>query len=171
VLPAARLRALGTGVRGLLGQDFLSAFNYTLDYQRRRLTWDEPGDVSCGDPAALRLVAVEGRYVVHLPASGATRALRLVPDTGAEALVFFQAPGAPPPAAAIGRARVTGAAGSRTVRTAAAPRLVVGGVVLRDQLAVIIDRQDEAADGLLPLHAFGSVSFNMRDACMVVRGR
>ena len=170
VLPAARLRALGTGVRGLLGQDFLSAFNYTLDYRRRRLTWDEPGDVNCGDPAALRLVPAEGRYVVHLPVSGATRALRLVPDTGAEAFVFFHAPGAPAPAAAIGGARVTGVAGSRAVRTASAPRLVVGGVTFRDQLAVIIDRQDDAADGLLPLHAFESVSFNMRDACMLVRG-
>jgi hypothetical protein len=28
---AARLAALGRHVRGLLGQDFLSAFNYTLD--------------------------------------------------------------------------------------------------------------------------------------------
>jgi hypothetical protein len=31
VVPSARLAALGRHVRGLLGQDFLSAFNYTLD--------------------------------------------------------------------------------------------------------------------------------------------
>jgi hypothetical protein len=170
VIPAARLRALGSGVRALLGQDFLSAFNYTLDYRRRRLIWDEPGDVNCGEASAVRLIPAEGRYVVHLPASGRTRALRLVPDTGAEAFVFFHAPGDAAPAVAIGRARMSGLAGDRGVRAAIAPRLAVGGVTLRDQPAVIVDRQDAAADGLLPLHAFGSVSFNMRDLCMVVRG-
>ena len=171
VIPAARLRALGSGVRGLLGQDFLSAFNYTLDYRRRRLTWDEPGDVNCGDRSAVRLIPAEGRYVVHLPASGRTRALRLVPDTGAEAFVFFHAPGDAAPAAAIGHARLTGLAGDRAVRAAIAPRLAVGGVTLRDQPAVIVDRGNAEADGLLPLHAFASVSFNMRDGCMVVTAR
>ena len=169
VIPAARLRALGSGVRGLLGQDFLSAFNYTLDYRRRRLIWDEPGDVNCGDRSAVRLIPAEGRYVVHLPASGRTRALRLVPDTGAEAFVFFHAPGDAAPAVAIGHARMTGLAGDRGVRAAIAPRLAVGGVTLRDQPAVIVDRGDAEADGLLPLHAFASVSFNMRDLCLVVR--
>jgi hypothetical protein len=167
VLPAARLRALAPGVRGLLGQDFLSAFNYTLDYRRRRLIWDEPGDVNCSDPSALRLIAAEGRYVVHL--SAGPRALRLVPDTGAEAFVFFHAPGKASPALAIGSARLRGLAGDLGVRAASAPRLVVGDVTLRDQPAVIVDRRDDNADGLLPLHAFARVSFNMRDGCMVVR--
>ena len=55
VLPAAR-HALASGVRGVLGQDFLSAFNYTLDYRRRRLIGDEPGDVNWGrPPGAARL--------------------------------------------------------------------------------------------------------------------
>jgi Aspartyl protease len=170
VLPAARLRALASGVRGVLGQDFLSAFNYTLDYRRRRLIWDEPGDVNCGAPSALRLIPAEGRYVVVLSPIGLTRALRLVPDTGAEAFVFFHAPGEAAPAMAIGSARLTGLSGDRGVRAASAPHLVVGGITLRDQAAVIVDRLDETADGLLPLHGFASVSFNMRDACMVVRG-
>ena len=98
---------------------------------------------------------------MHLRASGRTRALRLVPDTGAEAFVFFHAPGEAAPAIAIGRARMTGLTGDRGVRAAIAPRLVVGGVTLRDQPAVIVDRGDAEADGLLPLHGFASVSFNM----------
>ena len=171
VLPAVRLRALGSAVRGVIGQDFLSAFNYTLDYRRRLLIWDQPGDVDCGGPAALRLVPSEGRYVVHLPASGPRGALRLVPDTGAEALVFFAAPGQAAPAIAIGSARMTGLTGERGVRAAIAPRLVVGDVTLRDQPAVIVDARNGIVDGLLPLHAFARVSFNMRDACMVVCGR
>jgi len=169
VLPAERLRALASGIRGLLGQDFLSAFNYTLDYRRRRLIWDEPGDARCGEPSALRLIPVEGRYVVEVSRSGLTRALRLVPDTGAETFVFFHAPGEAVPAIAIGRARLTGLTGDGGVRIASTPRLVVGGVTLRDQPVVIVDRTDASADGLLPLHGFASVSFNMKDGCMVVR--
>ncbi len=169
VLPAARLHGLASGVRGLLGQDFLSAFNYTLDYRRRRLIWDEPGDVNCGDPSALRLIPVEGRYVVEVPPDGLTRALRLVPDTGAEAIVFFHAPGKAAPASPIGNARLTGLTGDRGVRAASMRRLVVGGITLRDQPAVIVDRLDDTADGLLPLHGFASVSFNMRDACIIFR--
>jgi hypothetical protein len=170
VLPAAGLRAVANGVRGVLGQDFLSSFNYTLDYRRRRLIWDEPGDVNCSDPSSLRLIAAEGRYVVHLSA-GPARALRLVPDSGAEAFVFFHAPGKASPALAIGSARLTGLAGDLGVRAATAPRLVVGDVTLRDQPAVIVDRRDDNADGLLPLHAFARVSFNMLDGCMLVVSR
>jgi hypothetical protein len=126
--------------------------------------------VNCSDPSALRLIAAEGRYVVHLSTAPA-RALRLVPDTGAEVFVFFQGPGSPSPALAIGSARLTGLAGDLGVRAATAPRLVVGDVTLRDQPAVIVDRSDDNADGLLPLHAFASVSFNMLDGCMLVVGR
>ena len=62
VIPGDRLLQLGPRVRGLLGQDFLSAFNYTLDYRRARLTWDEP--MGCAGPNVVLLVAAEGRFVM-----------------------------------------------------------------------------------------------------------
>lgn len=99
VVPSARLAALGQRVRGLLGQDFLSAFNYTLDYRHHHLTWDED-DAVCGEPSAVRLVASDGRFVMALPQGGSRRALRLVPDAGAEALVLFERRGDELPAGA-----------------------------------------------------------------------
>jgi hypothetical protein len=32
-----------------------------------------------------------------------------------------------------------------------------------------VDREDENADGLLPLHGFSSVSFAARGACLIAR--
>src|SRR5580765_5415686 len=46
VIPDEELRALTPGVDGVLGQDFLAAFDYTLDYRKRTLTWE-------ADPALL----------------------------------------------------------------------------------------------------------------------
>jgi predicted aspartyl protease len=54
VVPSARLAALGQHVRGVLGQDFLSAFNYTLDDRHHHLTW-HVDDAVCGEPSAVRL--------------------------------------------------------------------------------------------------------------------
>ena len=144
VLPAANLAQLGPGVRGLLGQDFLSAFNYTLDYRRSRLTWDEP--LACDVPAAVPMAAADGRFVMALEGDGGTR-VRLVPDSGAEVAVLFRRKTAVPE---ISRVRL-------------------GSTTLRGLRPVVVDRDDEHVDGLLPLHGFASVSFAARGACLVAR--
>jgi predicted aspartyl protease len=167
VVPPIRLSALGAGIRGLLGQDFLSAFNYTLDYRRHHLQWDDRD--ACADPAAVRLISSEGRFVMALPQGASRPALRLVPDTGAEALVLFRAPGRDPSPVPAAEVMVTGLVGDLPARAAVVPRLVVGGVTLRDRPAVVVERDEPNADGLLPLHGFSSVSFGARGACVVVR--
>jgi predicted aspartyl protease len=144
VVPAANLAQLGRSVRGLLGQDFLSAFNYTLDYRRARLTWDEP--LACGAAGTVPLIAAEGRFVAAVEGEKGTP-LRLVPDSGAEVAVLFRQ-AAPVPSLS---------------------RVRVGSATLRDLRPVVVDRDDENADGLLPLHGFGSVSFAARGACLVAR--
>ena len=144
VLPAANLAQLGRGVRGLLGQDFLSAFNYTLDYRRSRLTWDEP--LACNGAGAVRLVAAEGRFVAAVEGDAGAQ-LRLVPDSGAEVAVLFR----------------------QTAPVPSLSRVRVGSATLRGLRPIVVDRDDENADGLLPLHGFGSVSFAARGGCLVAR--
>ena len=143
-VPGVRLAELGHGVRGLLGQDFLSAFNYTLDYRRRLLTRDEA--IVCDTPDAVPMNAAEGRFVMALRARSG-RALRLVPDSGAEIAVLFR-----------GRSPVP-----------ALSALQIGSVTLRDVPAVVVDREDANADGLLPLHRFSSVSFGAGGSCVIAR--
>src|SRR5580700_8760108 len=66
VIPGEQLRAAMPGVDGIIGQDFLSAFNYTLDYRKHRLLWTvESADAS--DEIRLPLVPQEGRFLVELP--------------------------------------------------------------------------------------------------------
>jgi predicted aspartyl protease len=144
VIPAARLSQIGHGIRGLLGQDFLSAFNYTLDYRRGRLTWDDA--VSCDAAGAVRMTAAEGRFVMALQ-DRRGGALRLVPDSGAEVAVLFS-----------GRLPLPDVA-----------RVRVGSVTLRDLRVVTVTRDDPNADGLLPLHGFAAVSFAAGGSCLIAR--
>ena len=166
VVPGQHLARLGDRVRGLLGQDFLSAFNYTLDYRRRRLTWDEP--LACDAPGAARMTATEGRFVMALEGDSGVP-LRLVPDSGAEVPVLFR-PVAGTAPASTAAAMVTGlGAGGRAARIATMPTLRVGSVTMRHLDAYLVERADADVDGLLPLHGFSSVSFAAGGACLVAR--
>jgi len=147
VLPDAQLAAAGPDVRGVLGQDFLSAFNYTLDYRRRHLTWDEP--LTCDTPAAVPMVRREGRFVMALADEGGAP-LRLVPDSGAEMPVLFR------------RARPA-------IETSTIRRLRVGAVTMTNLPAALVERAEADADGLLPLHHFSTVSFAAGGACVIPR--
>jgi predicted aspartyl protease len=171
VIPAARLHAIGSGIRGVLGQDFLSGFNYTLDYERGRLTWDGPDVASCTSRAALPLVDAEGRYLVNVMPERSSRPLRLVPDTGTDSLVLFAAIGDQDRRDIRAAVSITGLTGRARARTVAGPKLHVGNVTLRSATTVIVERDGADSDGLLPLHVFASVSFNMQEGCMIVRGR
>jgi len=178
VLPSADLTGMGAAVDGVLGQDFLSAFDYTLDYLHGRLTWSAGGALD--EPAARLTLAPEGgRFVATLPQGAGRGVVRLVPDTGSAALVIFgpasgRAAGALRLRPASGQARLRGVVGERTVERAIVQALRVGALVMHDEPAAVIERPGAAeglADGLLPLHRFGRVSFSARERCLLIWGR
>ena len=146
VLPSAQLARAGRGVRGVLGQDFLSAFNYTLDYRRGRLTWDAP--LTCEGPGAVPMAASAGRFVL-VAHTDAGRPLRLVPDSGAEVAFLFGSGSRPRPRVSAFR---------------------VGDLLVKDMLVAVVEREEPGVDGLLPLHGFRAVSFAAGGSCVVVRG-
>ncbi len=160
VLPAARLLVLGQGVRGVLGQDFLSAFNYTLDYRLSHLRWDPP--LNCEGRGVVRMAAQEGRFVMALEAAGP---LRLVPDSGADAVVLFGAQTGRRP----GDGSVSDLLGARPAQTTTVRLLRLGDVTVRNLDAYVVDRTEPGVDGLMPLHRFASVSFAAGGACLVAR--
>ena len=178
VLPSADLGRLGTEVDGVLGQDFLAAFDYTIDYLHGRLTWTADGAMD--EPAArLTLAAEGGRFLVALPQGAGRGVVRLVPDTGSAALVIFGKVrgegGALRLLPANGQAQLRGVAGERTVERAFVQALRVGALVMHNEPAVVVARPGDAAgadaDGLLPLHRFARVSFSARERCLLVWGR
>jgi len=167
------LDQLTAGVQGVLGQDFLSGFDYTLDYRSGQLTWGvDPVFANRG--TRLALTPSRGRVVVELP-QGDGGVVRLVPDSGSAVLVVFEGDGTC--AIQIQRlsdhASLSGMGGRRIAQRAMVRVLRVGDAVLRNEPAVVVPiagRGVPDADGLLPLHRFARVSFLSREQVLVVVG-
>jgi predicted aspartyl protease len=162
VLPAGGRTALDDGLDGIIGQDFLSSFDYTIDYRRHLLLWDDGTREAAG--VQLRLERSNGRFVVDLPQDTGGRSLRLVPDSGADGVVLFdreQGLGivVRQTTSAYRIASVAGAAGGRAVLV---DDLRVGAAHLQRQPAALVPAPAGAdgSDGLLPLALFGRVSID-----------
>jgi predicted aspartyl protease len=164
VIPDPDLKTVAPGVDGVLGQDFLAAFDYTIDYRQRTLSWEAGPALSRSADHRFKLRPEEGRYLVEIPQeAGRHRAIQLVPDSGASVLVLYERDGQLP--LSIGRGRrpldVTGLSGGRHAVLSTLPELRIGGLVLRDAPVVVLTGCDDVpgADGLLPLSLFDRVTF------------
>lgn len=168
-LPAASAAMLGPGLDGVLGQDFLSRFSYTIDYRASRIRWHEPGYVAPG--VRLTLIPSQDRWLVELPQAGTAPAYRFVPDSGADTLVLY----GDGLAAHIvrewrdDRAALGSLTGVREVRTGIVGGLRVGDATIERQLAVVVPGERREPDGLLPLHLFASAQLNARDRSLVIQ--
>ena len=152
-------------VRGVLGQNFLGRFNYTLDYDGRAVEFERDAAPPSGERVPFEVE--EGKLVVGAFCDApAPRAVRLVLDAAATGLVIFDD-------ARRGLARILSArtatfmlteAGGARARLALLPALRVGDSRLRDvPVALLSDparRGERAEDGLLPTSLFRAVYFN-----------
>lgn len=179
VLSATALHLIGRGIQGLLGQDFLSAHHFTIDYAHRRLRWDDLADglepAVSASTIRLPLVEEDGRFVVQVAQKKQDNTLRFVADTGSSELVLFESdrlasleltPVSDSPAMAL-----SSLAGSECVRLMRLHRLAVGDVTFRDRLAVVLPPASShysSIDGLLPLHTFRAVSFRQREGYVLI---
>jgi predicted aspartyl protease len=170
-LPAASAAVLGAGVDGVLGQDFLARFSYTIDYRASRIRWHDPDYVAPG--VRLALVPSQDRWLVELPQAESAPVYRFVPDSGADTLVLYGdgLAGDVVREWRHDRAVVDSLTGRRGVRTGIVGGLRVGGATLDPQLAVVVPGERREPDGLLPLHLFASVQFNARDRYLVIQPR
>lgn len=171
VVSLAELARLEPGIEGVVGQDFLGAFDYTIDYRRKRLRFA----VDPTDPRArLPLIRAGNRSLVQLAGGGGQASVLMVPDTGSEGFVIFEREGRTAVKLdQLGQlVDVSALAMRRPARAAVLRELKVGPVTLRDQPAVIVARERASAveaDGLLPLHRFSAVAFSNSEAYLVVR--
>ena len=88
----AGLRQMDARIEGILGQDFLSHFNYLLDYRRRVLRIEAESEIE--DALAGDRVAMEtrgNRMIVDGEGQGLrSAAVRLLLDSGASSLVLMR---------------------------------------------------------------------------------
>ena len=176
-LPPAAAGALGPGVDGVLGQDFLSRFAFTIDYRRSRILWHDADYVAPG--TRLTLVPAQDRWLVELPQPAPTPGSaptlrRFVPDSGADTLVLFgeHRVGRLITAWRAGTSALGSLTGERAVRTATVDGLRVGEATLDGQIAAVVpSTAPDDPDGLLPLHLFASVFFSARSRALVIEAR
>jgi predicted aspartyl protease len=146
---------------GIVGQDVLASSAYTLDFAGCRFFWQTEIDPA-GRGISLTLEEAAGRFVASVPQREGT--LRLVPDSGAEALVLFSVSARrrwQPPGAS--GAWIETVAGRAPAMAAVLPRFEVGGATLRNVNAAFLpERAGDTGrlDGLLPLSLFGRVTID-----------
>jgi predicted aspartyl protease len=170
VLPADRYAA-GQQVDGLIGQDVLLDAVYTIDYRLRDIVWHSPNDMPIG--VRIPIEVRDRRVLAHLAQyPGDPTPLSLVPDTGSDALVLFAHAQRKVRSTPLDVGVLTSVTGRRLAQRVQLDDLIVGQARLENPLAVVIDSNEPAdvmGDGLLPLHSFSSVTFNVAGGFLIVQ--
>ena len=161
-------RAFSPEICGVLGQNFLSRFNYLINYRERRIEFEDVGELERSlrgerTPVELR----EGRALIT---SAGRERLQLVLDSGTPAMILFNAdarvsglyqePGDPQ------TSRLNSNLGSQVVRQRRLRNFSVGGVEFHDLRVTLCEAEGSCAgrveDGLLPTSLFQNIYFNHR---------
>lgn len=148
-------------IDGLIGQDVLAGLRYTIDFRQRVIEWHDTLPANAG--VSLSLTFDSGRFLIALPQERST--IRLVPDSGAGAIVLFELAGRMPlEVLETGQtAELVTAHASAPARRVKIRELRLGARTIRNLAAVAIRRSDHdpaEGDGLLPLHLFDRVTFD-----------
>lgn len=158
MVPATALGA-DAAAQGVIGQDVLSSSTYTFDLAAGRLLW-QSGAVPSHRGVELALELEHGRFVTMVPQ--VTGALRLVPDSGAEALILYGSAGRlPHRRTTLDDVWVETVSGRQLARRVVVPRLQIGDTTLRNLHAALLPARCgslSAVDGLLPLALFSRVT-------------
>jgi predicted aspartyl protease len=169
------LRRLDSHIAGILGQGFLSHFNYLVDYRRQVVRFEAENEVlDTIDGEHVEIESRDHRMVVASRAqSRASANLRLVLDSGADSLVLLHAasqtlnlPRQSPSLQLVAGGQVKMQAGRVNV-------LTVGSEKLRQITAILpeVDPGVPMGDGLLPTILFHAVYVNNRDGFVVFNPR
>jgi predicted aspartyl protease len=155
------LRRLDNRVSGILGQNFLAQFNFTLDFRERRINFAEMDANQFARAVRVPFEKDEGRILLNLKLKQTT--LKFVFDSGAADLMLF-ASGCQKLAGQIERSeqvtQVSTNAGKSLTQTGWLDKLQFGDKVMRRVTVALLNEVERTEDGLLPMRLFRSVYFN-----------
>lgn len=172
------IRSLNPRIRGVLGQNFLSKFNYILNNRARQIEFEEDHELEkqlLGPHLEVELN--EGKILVIVSQkSPGKRALRFVLDAGASAPVVFEKASRKPDLHIVydDNMWVTAytSAGSGFVRSGILPSIHIGSQTLLNlPVAIISNRtanEERIEDGLLPTSLFDSIYFNDKERFVIL---
>jgi predicted aspartyl protease len=158
------LCALAAGAQGVLGQGFLSHFNYLLDYEHRSIRFeqaDEIQDSIHGEPIPTTLAGRRMIVYAQVQVKGSV-AVRLLLDSGANTLVLSRA-SSDAARIVLDTPRLETTVSTRVaLPSGRVPQLTVGLWRLRDLPAAVTSAQlmPQICDGLLPASIFKSIYVN-----------
>jgi predicted aspartyl protease len=171
----ASLRQLDSHIQGIAGQDFLSHFNYLLDYRRRVLRIEAASEIENalqGD--RVRIEAGGNRMIVASEGQSLRRAnLRLLLDSGASSVVLIRSGSQALDVPAFESVQEATTSGNVNLRTGHVRTLSIGSERLHD-ISVALSAAEPAepiGDGLLPTGLFQTLYVNNRDGFVVFNPR
>jgi predicted aspartyl protease len=166
------IRTLHYGICGVLGQNFLSQFNYLLDYREKRIEFEADCDVEHRmDGTRLPFSEIEGLIAVS-GQSASSKAWRLVLDSASEGLILF---GRPALASDFEISHTgiaclaTTIAGHKEVEQGRLRTLRIGELILADMPVTLMPPDGRAEDGLLPMSLFRVVYVNHKQHYVILK--
>jgi hypothetical protein len=157
------------GIHGVLGQDFLSNFNYLVNRKERAIRFEESGELE--ETLLGQRIPTERRqskfYLLVPGADGSSEPMRFLLDSGSPYLVVYDKPATAGRLSVISFERNTllaeSAIGKRKLRPCRVGGFRIGNhslANLRVILAETLPGEQRFEDGLLPLRMFAAVYFN-----------
>ncbi|MEP7341175.1 MAG: aspartyl protease family protein [Acidobacteriota bacterium] len=171
------VRAAGSNIQGVLGQNFMARFNYLIDYGAQRLEFEASDELEtrlCG--ARLPLEERAGRWLVTISViqKDWQQHWRFVPDTGVATLLMFAREEVAldwvPDTMEARLARTD--VGSQQVQQWRVRSLQLGPVKFTDLPVIVLAAaqagEGRSENGLLPTSLFQRVYFNHRRGYLIL---
>lgn len=176
----SEIHSLHPRIGGVLGQNFLSQFNYTLNYRDRLIEFEEGQHEKHLLGEHLPFEQREGRLIIAArPSSSKKEVLRLVLDSGISRLMIFEKTSLP---LELDFERsenqwvtVSTTVGSRIMRVAFLRILQIGSARFSNLPVGLIHEgpgtESNFGNGLLPTSLFSSIFFNNKEGYVILNER
>ena len=170
-----RLRNMDGRIEGIAGQDFLSHFNYLLDYGKHLVRIERVGEIQQAlDGDRVPMDRSDNRMIVALEAQSVGRAkLRLLLDSGANTVVLLPAASHALNLSAQEGGVETTSSGKVGLHICRILALTVGSQQLHEIAVALASTApaEQIGDGLLPTALFRSLYVNNREGFVVLNPR